>query len=289
MTIRTHYDNLKVTRDASPEVIRAAYRALSQKFHPDRNTGNPEAARIMVLVNAAYEVLSDPGRRRQHDNWIAHQEATRDREALLAALRREPAAASNAESVRKTSASVLSKVSRHWLPYAVVGLLLWIALYEDSNSPAPKPNPYSAELPKKLHFYVRPAVAPNGSAWPQTSGYVEGYPLLNSDGHSSLTIDNSNNNSDVFLKLVSLDGTSETNVRQVFISASQSFTMSDISPGSYEIRYRDLASGHLSRSEVMEIAEVRNARGISFENHTVTLYRVSHGNFHMFGLPEERF
>lgn len=69
--MRTHYDNLKVAPKAPPEVIKAAYRALAQKYHPDRNPGDQEAARIMVIVNTAYEVLSDPVRRQQHDDWIA--------------------------------------------------------------------------------------------------------------------------------------------------------------------------------------------------------------------------
>lgn len=73
---RTHYDNLKVARDAPPEVIRAAYRTLSQKFHPDRNMGNSEAVRIMAIINASYEVLSDPDKRREHDQWIKEVEAT---------------------------------------------------------------------------------------------------------------------------------------------------------------------------------------------------------------------
>lgn len=55
--IHTHYDNLKVARNAPPEVIRAAYKTLSQKFHPDRNHGNAEAARIMAIINASYEVF----------------------------------------------------------------------------------------------------------------------------------------------------------------------------------------------------------------------------------------
>jgi len=53
--VHTHYDNLKVARDAPPEVIRAAYKTLSQKFHPDRNSGNAEAARIMAILNTSYE------------------------------------------------------------------------------------------------------------------------------------------------------------------------------------------------------------------------------------------
>jgi curved DNA-binding protein CbpA len=73
--VRTHYDNLKVARDAPPEVIRAAYKSLSQKYHPDRNAGDPKASRTMAIINAAYRVLSDPDLRRKHDEWIRKIEA----------------------------------------------------------------------------------------------------------------------------------------------------------------------------------------------------------------------
>lgn len=73
--LHTYYDNLKVSRTASPGEIRAAYRRLSQKHHPDRNSGDPEAARIMVLINVAYRALGNPARRAQHDRWIARQES----------------------------------------------------------------------------------------------------------------------------------------------------------------------------------------------------------------------
>ncbi|HEU4844561.1 MAG TPA: J domain-containing protein, partial [Burkholderiaceae bacterium] len=52
--IHTHYDNLKVARKAPQEVIRAAYKALSQKYHPDKNPGDEKAARIMAILNSAY-------------------------------------------------------------------------------------------------------------------------------------------------------------------------------------------------------------------------------------------
>ena len=73
--VRTHYDNLKVARDAPPEVIRAAYKSLSQKYHPDRNPGNPKASRTMAIINAAYRVLSNPDLRKKHDEWIRKIEA----------------------------------------------------------------------------------------------------------------------------------------------------------------------------------------------------------------------
>jgi hypothetical protein len=72
--IHTHYDNLKVSRHAPQEVIRAAYKALSQKYHPDKNPGDERAARIMAIVNTAYNILSDPARRKEHDEWIASEE-----------------------------------------------------------------------------------------------------------------------------------------------------------------------------------------------------------------------
>lgn len=73
--IHTHYDNLKVARNAPPEVIRAAYKTLSQKYHPDRNPNNPDAVRIIKIINTAYEVLSDPAKRQEHDEWIEREEA----------------------------------------------------------------------------------------------------------------------------------------------------------------------------------------------------------------------
>jgi DnaJ-class molecular chaperone len=72
--LHTHYDNLKVARDAPPEVIRAAYKTLCHKFHPDRHSGGDTATHTFQLINAAYEVLSDPARRIHHDAWIAKQE-----------------------------------------------------------------------------------------------------------------------------------------------------------------------------------------------------------------------
>lgn len=72
--LRTHYANLKIARDAPPEIVKAAYRALSTRWHPDRNPGNPDAVRIMALINESYAVLSDPDRRAEHDRWILRQE-----------------------------------------------------------------------------------------------------------------------------------------------------------------------------------------------------------------------
>ena len=74
---RTHYDNLQISRSASPEVIKAAYRTLSAKYHPDRNRGDARSAEIMSIINSSYAVLSNDDARRQHDAWIKRQEGAR--------------------------------------------------------------------------------------------------------------------------------------------------------------------------------------------------------------------
>ena len=61
-----YYTILQVDPRAEPEVIKAAYRRLVAKYHPDINP-SPEAMERIKLLNAAYEVLSDPVKRREHD------------------------------------------------------------------------------------------------------------------------------------------------------------------------------------------------------------------------------
>jgi curved DNA-binding protein CbpA len=76
-TLRTHYDNLKVARTACQAEIRKAYRKLASIHHPDRNGNSPASVKAMSCINSAYEVLSCPQKRHQHDSWIASQENLR--------------------------------------------------------------------------------------------------------------------------------------------------------------------------------------------------------------------
>ena len=100
MPIRTHYDNLHISADADAETVKQAYRRLSKQYHPDLNP-DPDAHRIMQLINQAYEVLSDPERRAEHDRWIAEQQARQKVAEVRITVQRQPAAAPAAGCSRR--------------------------------------------------------------------------------------------------------------------------------------------------------------------------------------------
>lgn len=70
-----YYDLLEVSQRASEPVIRAAYKSLIQRYHPDRNPNNPAIAEKAALVVQAYRVLSDESLRADYDRSLAMQAA----------------------------------------------------------------------------------------------------------------------------------------------------------------------------------------------------------------------
>lgn len=69
-----YYELLEVSPNASAAVIRAAYKSLMQRYHPDKNSGNPAAAERASLVVQAYEVLSDSNKRSAYDLELKRQQ-----------------------------------------------------------------------------------------------------------------------------------------------------------------------------------------------------------------------
>lgn len=521
---RTHYENLKVSRSAPQEVIRAAYKILTQKYHPDRNPDNPDTVRIMMLINASYEVLSDPEKRRQHDDWIAAQEqGAASCAEIQEPQARQPVKAAQQEIVRPHAgafsytslpASAREKLKkrvsgknrnqllikngevienyfwstvllgwfvylffdagqykweqdgtlwrlgftgaaalflavniswiarwhvsplRSWLivsplyiiktdfdrvwywpiwaltkisathnyrngvysgttvdmafgeaehtfsirPKAIYNTLanqlrtydgafrtavgnnnvdyfttlddfadchslpvrkpksrlfgLTVACYaitfifaallfavaflyngQMQSKPAltikppepsvpytqePKAQPTVATEPSTQQSktqpmvaakpsYARPKTAPNGTPWPKVSGYVLGFKQLNKGGHSQITIDNSRNDSDVFVKLVDIGKAEAFPVRFFFIPTGGKFTLPDIKVGRYDVRYRDLNTGGLAKSEQFQIEENPTYNGVEYTDMTMTLYKIRNGNMETYPIPESEF
>jgi molecular chaperone DnaJ len=66
---RDYYEILGVNRDASEEDIKKSYRKLAMKFHPDRNPGNKDAEEKFKEAKEAYEILTEPEKRRAYDAY----------------------------------------------------------------------------------------------------------------------------------------------------------------------------------------------------------------------------
>lgn len=70
------YEVLGVPRDASDKDIKAAFRHLAMKFHPDRNKGSAEAEEKFKQVNEAYEAIKDEDKRRSFDTSVHYRTAS---------------------------------------------------------------------------------------------------------------------------------------------------------------------------------------------------------------------
>jgi len=69
MSDRDYYEILGVARDATPEAIKKAYRALARKHHPDVNPGDKKAEEKFKETQQAYDILSDPEKRSMYDRF----------------------------------------------------------------------------------------------------------------------------------------------------------------------------------------------------------------------------
>ncbi|MBU3608916.1 J domain-containing protein [Polynucleobacter nymphae] len=91
---KDYYRTLGVLDDAEDIVIRAAYKALAQRYHPDKWAGDKgEATRRMADINEAFEILSDPVKRKTYDSTRVknqfEEEDLENEEELLSSVERD--------------------------------------------------------------------------------------------------------------------------------------------------------------------------------------------------------
>lgn len=357
----THYDNLKVARDAPAEVIKAAYRALSQRHHPDRNPGDADAVRTMQAINDSYAVLSDPARRREHDAWIdhhtrrpcpapaagpGHASIARNRQTRAARAYADVAPAARAVGSDRGPARIAGAVVV--VALAVAGGTVWLRSQRTGVPPdAPTPmadpewriqaldptDPVQARaqavvaaarsrangasttnrptlddiaFPEIAMPVVVPSIDavaavpdagaslpfafdPNGRPWPAVPGYVAGFAQDFGDGLTTVTVDNRGNPSPVFVKLVALDYSPAPAVRHVYLPAHQQFRMEQLRPGRYEVRYHELLTGRLSRSDPFRLQQIDDGDRTHYSEVDITLYRVPGGGLRTHAIAPDAF
>lgn len=112
------------------------------------------------------------------------------------------------------------------------------------------------------------------------TGYEDSHPYLNDEGLCEITIDNTKNNMPVYVRV--WDAQKQIPVRAFFIKQGGSFTTTELTPGKYEIRYRELYEDDIppygSKSEVFSLTQRRTSKGTEYDTITMTLYKVQNGN-----------
>ena len=78
-------------------------------------------------------------------------------------------------------------------------------------------------------------------------------------------------------------------VRYFYIQGGGGLNIRNISAGNYDVRYKDLEQGYISKSEPMLVQEYEDAYGSRFSEITMTLYKVSNGNMQTYSIPESEF
>lgn len=105
MIKKTFYDVLQVSPNADQEIIKAAYRSLVQRFHPDKNPENPDAEQYLKIINRAYEVLSDPVKREGYDAALKDADGNQENQADSATSTRKTTAAPEANPAKENARS----------------------------------------------------------------------------------------------------------------------------------------------------------------------------------------
>jgi curved DNA-binding protein CbpA len=297
--VRTHYDNLKVSRDAPIEVIQAAFTSLAAKYCPNGKPDNDSAARIMQIVDRSYSVVSNPRRRAEHDRWIVSVEQRPSQSQHT-----HPDGDLNVASGPKFAQVDVERHFGGWFITVAIGLLVCIFLgalflvsrsgssnqpasnHKESEAPLFAPKPQIPERPR----YIRPASAPDGKPWPTTSAYLLDH---GTEGENYVVVDNTQNSSDMLVKVKLFDRQlkRQVAVRTFFLKAGERFTTKGLRPGDYDICYQDLDSGVISRSprapgsfslksteEEMTDPDGTVHPAIHLKNFSLTLYKVLNGN-----------
>ena len=183
----------------------------------------------------------------------------------------------------------------------IIAIGIYFQVFSGSSSKKPTatvtPTPSSSAsvaTPQTTQRPAPPAAAPVPAPVPLipkanvVTQYLPNAPRLNSDGLCEITIDNTQNDYPVYVRIWNLDGKPKA-VRSINVRQGDSFTAKSFSPGRYDIRYTRIYENEVassaSKSEPFELEQIQQKDGISYSTMSLTLYRVRHGNTRTSSIP----
>ena len=202
----------------------------------------------------------------------------------------------NADFEKKHTEKTKNKASKNSLKNYYFGLLIIAfvgyflaggSLFA-SNSTQKKPVAAS----NTTSSYSKPTSSAKSSFVPilnKPTGYDPQFNQKNNGGLSNLTIDNTRNDYPVYVKLYSLKAGNPTAIRAFYVQKGGSFTLDNITAGLYDVRYRNLQTGNLSKTEQFNLTEIKTATGTNYSDVRFTLYTVANGNTRMSKIGEDQF
>ena len=239
----------------------------------------------MQAINGAFEVLGDPVRRADYDQWLTRLDHTRGNTFSVVARK----FCTWLESRRENFTDLVDRIkpvreitAARWVArIGFVALVLWgLNLDREPTLHANTPRSTPSQHDPMMLFNSKPALkrsthAPNGASWPAVAGEIDGYSVEHNDGLSFVTIDNSGNPADVFVKLLALDNSKTGPVRHLYIPARGSFECRNVRKGFYEVRYQDIGSGLAARSGRFEVVETSTPQAVNYSVMRIRLARIT--------------
>ena len=128
-----------------------------------------------------------------------------------------------------------------------------------------------------------------GYPFPSATGYIKGYQIKAKTGISTVTVDNSQGNFDVFIKLFILSSERPQTIRAFLVKQGQEFTVENVTRGTYDVRYRNLSTCNLFRTPKFKLEEEKISTGIRFSKYKFIVKPRIGGNMKPIRIQEDDF
>jgi hypothetical protein len=305
--MKSHYDILGVSPHADFEVIKAAYRAMSQKYHPDLNGGGAAATAKMAEINHAWQVLSSPiEKSRYDDNLFAqapvkHGLDEREDEEDNAWEPHTSEVAANFVSERPAPPEKARYLGV--FEYVAIGLFgLITAFVMLQNEPAPYPKarsaldpstaptiPMAPVSPARTHTVSSPPpstntaiptvaaktnAAPNGTPWPSAAGLIAGYRATDFGG-SVINLANLTTLNAFYVKLINSSRGARSPSRYLYVGPNQQFSIVNVAPGKYWLEFQDIMTEKHYRTAEFSLSEGISAKDATRLQYTTVGFEFS--------------